>query len=344
MTSIYDYAYSVAFIKTQEKLLLSDNEVERMILAKDANEAFKILNESDYADNKAGIGSVSEFQTVLDEGLMDIKELLVKITPDQEVLHILWHTYDFHNIKTMLKAKLSGKAFEDIAGMLNPAGAISIEALRSFIFEERPTPFGLKKLTENYIKKKIEKAKALFEKEKNNPQVIDLYLDQKLMKVISGIAKDSRSEFLIEFVKKLIDLNNIKLFFRMKAQGKELDLFEIACLWNGNIPYEKFRAAYQSKLSEFPTIMRSTDYAKIIANGYKYYEEEKTFIHLEKEIENYLTEYIGETKFIVFGPEPLIAYFLAKRNNALIMRMILISKLNNIEPEEIRSRLRQIHS
>ena len=78
MINKYDFAYSVALIRTLETLLLNENEVERMMLAKDAMDAFRILNEFDYADNKAGIESPSDFQKVIDEGLMDIKEILTK--------------------------------------------------------------------------------------------------------------------------------------------------------------------------------------------------------------------------------------------------------------------------
>ena len=46
---------------------------------------------------------------------------------------------------------------------------------------------------------------------------------------------------------------------------------------------------------------------------------------------------------MIYGPEPLIAYFLAKKNNALIVRMILVNKLNKIEPEEIKDRLRDLY-
>ena len=87
MTNKHDFAYSVALVRTLETLLLNDNEVERMVLAADPKDAFKILNEFDYADNKAGIEDVSDFQKVIDEGLIDIKEILSKVTPDQRILN-----------------------------------------------------------------------------------------------------------------------------------------------------------------------------------------------------------------------------------------------------------------
>lgn len=344
MINKHDFAYSVALIRTLETLFLSENEVERMMLAKDGKDSFRVLNEFDYSDNKAGIENPSDFQQVLDEGLLDIKEILEKVTPDKRILNILLFQYDFHNIKTMLKAKLSEKSFEEIESLLSKMGIISIEALKTFIFEDTNTAFGLEEQEEEYLKKKIKKIYPLFEKNGNDPLIIDLYLDQKLMKMVYNIAADSKNEFLIQYVQKLIDINNIRLFFRMKTQEKELEAFERGFLWHGTVPYSKFKEAFSRELADFPEIMGGTAYAKIVQTGHKHYEEEKTFLFLEKEAENHLTDFIKRAKLIPFGPEPLIAYFLAKRNNSMLIRMILVNKLNEINPEEIQPRLRNLYS
>lgn len=340
--SKYDFAYSVALVRTLENLLLNDNELERMILAENASDAFRILNETDYADNKSGVDNAADFQKVLDEGIKDIKIILDKATPDKRVLHILWHNFDFHNIKTLVKGKLSGLPIEDVEHLLIDLGAIPLPALKAYIYEEQNVPFGLQERTETYIKRRIKKVIELFEKVKT-PLAIDLYLDQKMMKMIYNIAEDSQNEFLIKYVQLLIDANNIRLFFRMKTQEKDLDLYEMAFLWNGTIPYSKFKEAFGRNLGEFPEIMKATQFATIIAEGLKAYEEEHTFIYLEKHIEDKLTDYIKKAKLIPFGPEPLIAYFLAKKNNELVIRMVLVNKLNQINPEAIKKRLRKLY-
>lgn len=342
--SIYDFAYAVGVVRTLENMLLNENEVERMMLSKDGKDAFRILNEFDYADNKAGIDNPADFQKVIREGIVEIKEYLEKITPDKRVLNILWHYYDFHNMKTLVKAKVSKKNYEEVEPMLIKMGAIPAEALKAFIMDgEMRAPFGLDEETEAYIKAKLLKVQKLFEKEEN-PQVIDLYLDQKLMRILRETAAYSDNQFLMDYVKKLIDFSNIKLFFRMKSQKKEAHLFEIACMWDGSIPHKKLVSLYkEASLAEFTEAMSATPYGALAAEGLKEYEEKKTFIHLEKLIEDHLTEFIKRAKLIPFGPEPLIAYFLAKRNNALIIRMIMINKLNGIEAEEIRSRLRKLY-
>jgi V/A-type H+/Na+-transporting ATPase subunit C len=342
IVSKYDYAYSVALVRTLENTLLNENEMERMILSDNAKDAFRILNETDYADNKAGIDNPADFQKVINEGMLDIKEILDNVTPDKRVMHMMWHDFDFHNIKTLIKAKLSGQSYEDVEHLLIKLGAISLPSLKSYIYDGQNVPFGLQEKTEIYIKSRIKKVQELFEKVKN-PLAIDLYLDQKMMKMIYNIAVDSKNDFLIRYVKMLIDAHNIRLFFRMKTQEKNLELYDIAFLWNGYIHFRKFKEAYGKSLSEFPEIMKSTAYANIISEGLKSYEEEKTFIYLEKLIEDKLTEYIKQAKLIPFGPEPLIAYFLAKKNNALIIRLIMVSKLNNMDPEEIRKRIRKLY-
>lgn len=341
--SKYDYTYSVGRIRALENLLLKDNEVERMMLGESPEDAFKILNELDFADNKAGIKSASDFQKVLDSGLKDIKDLYEKILPNKKALDFIFLEYDFHNIKTLLKAKLSGKSFEEVEALISDLGIIKIEALKTFIIEEKDAEFGLPKKAGEYLKKKIRKTEFLFKKENKNPEVIDLYLDQKLMKILFGIAQDLKSDFLIEYIRRFVDLNNIKLLFRMKHQGKEIHLFEIAFIWNGTIPYSKLQAAYKEPLEKFPDIMKSSPYAKIVSTGYQHYIEENSFIYLEREIENYLVDYIRRAKQTAFGAEPVVAYFLANKNNALVIRMIMVNKLNGIPAEEIQKRIRKLY-
>lgn len=338
-----DFAYAVGVIRTLETLLLSENEVDRMLLAPTVEEAFRILNETDYANNTENITDPAEFQKIIDKGLIEIHEKLEQITPDKRILNIIWMGYDFHNIKTMLKAKLSGKSFEDIENILSKMGKIDIIKLKDFIFDNVEQSWDLYPRTEKYLKKRILDVQDLFKKTKENPQVIDLYLDQKMMKIIYGKAEDAQSDFLKNYIRLYIDLNNIRLFFRMKATDKDIQLYEHGFLWNGTNTWPKMKEAYKDGLEKFPEFMKFSKYHKIVEQGYKKYVEDGTLIYLEKEIENYLLDYIKAAKYMPFGPEALIAYFLAKQNNALIIRMILINKLNKIDPEQIRDRLRVLY-
>ena len=46
---------------------------------------------------------------------------------------------------------------------------------------------------------------------------------------------------------------------------------------------------------------------------------------------------------MVLGPEPVIAYLLAKENEIKIIRIIMVGKINRLPTEEIRERLRDVY-
>ena len=60
---------------------------------------------------------------------------------------------------------------------------------------------------------------------------------------------------------------------------------------------------------------------------------------LEKISQNYLMELNKDSKYIIFGPEPLFTYLVAKEREISAIRMIMVSKINNIEISKIRERL-----
>jgi len=46
---------------------------------------------------------------------------------------------------------------------------------------------------------------------------------------------------------------------------------------------------------------------------------------------------------VTFGPEPLFSYLVAKEMEIKILRIIMVSKMNNISPDAIRERLRDLY-
>ena len=65
---------------------------------------------------------------------------------------------------------------------------------------------------------------------------------------------------------------------------------------------------------------------------------------LEKIAENYLMELNRDSKYIVFGPEPLFTYLVAKEREINAIRMIMVSKINNISPDKVKERLRDTYA
>jgi len=337
-----DFAHSVARIRVLETTLLNENEVERMLLAKNAQEAYKIFNELDYSNHVGDISNVESFQEVINAGLKDSKDLITSIVPYKWVFDILWFRYDFHNIKTLLKAKFSGKEFKDIEDYMMPFGSIEVSKLKASIMDGQDVSFKLKAEHETAVKEGINEAEKLF-KETGDPQMIDLYLDRKFCKISTDIAKASKHKFVLDLVKKYTDLKNIEAFIRLKAQGREESILEQALTNSGTITKKRFTDLFNRDMNEFVEAMHSTDYAEVVRKGVKGFDEERSFATLEKASYDHITDFIQVAKRIAFGPEPIFGYFWAKKNNALIIRTIMVGKLNGFEPEEIKSKLRNLY-
>lgn len=338
-----DFTYAVGRLRALETSLLNANELERMVLAKDAKDAYKIVNELDYSTHIGDIDSVENFQEVIDAGLRDTKKIMRESIPHRWVLNLIWFRFDFHNIKTLLKAKFSGRSREDVENFLIPLGAANIDDLAAYIFEGETSHFGIWEENAAKIKYAIDAA-ARFSKNGENIFVADTSLDRDCVNLMADVAKDTGSEFLVNFVAKYADLKNISAIIRLKYY-KRHDNKDLPYMLSkhGTIDRGTLVDFGDREMNEFIDYSRKTDYADVVAKAVEGYEADKSFRALEQAVENYLTDAISQAKRISIGPEPVVAYFWAKNNNALTIRMVMVGKLNGLTPEEIKENLHALY-
>jgi V/A-type H+-transporting ATPase subunit C len=86
------------------------------------------------------------------------------------------------------------------------------------------------------------------------------------------------------------------------------------------------------------------DYASFLREPIQKLESEESFVALEKAMNDFLIEVLRPAKYLVFGPEPLLAYYFAKVKEINLMRMIILSKLNNVSSELVRRRLNSVYA
>lgn len=329
-----NFAYAVGRIRVLETTLLHQNEVERMLGAKDAQEAYRVLNDLDYANHVGDVDNVENFQEVINAGLREVKSLLEKITPDQRILKILWYRYDFHNIRTLIRAKINPMPEQELEdNYLMNLGAYSPHLLQKFIFEDK---YGDK--IDRNLRQVIKEAESLYQ-EKDSSFWLDLFLDKKFFALVSQINKKIGSSFVREFLTLSIDIANLKTFFRMN-QLEMIDLISEAIIPGGSVPTELFNHDQEKFLEE----ISSTKYFKTVKSGMEYYQKTGSFLELEKELDNMIVELMQQGRRVAIGAEPLFAYFWAKKNNAQIIRSIMIGKINHVEDQEIRNQMRKLYS
>ena len=329
-----DYGRSVVTVRVLEKRLLTKNRLERMIEAGSPDDVLKQLGETEYSHNMADIKDSRSYEKILRRETERVFSLVREMSNDSEIVDILSIKYDYHNLKVLLKSKLSGKDFTDL---LMDAGTVKASRLKQKFeiqnYEDLPEEF-IEAINE------VEKDFA----ENNDPQKIDLIVDKYYYKHLSKIASKIDVEIMRDYVSGLIDFQNIITLLRVKKQNRDLKVLESVIHEGGNIPKDKIVVSLNDTPEMIANKFRKEKIGTYLTAGIEAFENTGRLSELEKISDNYLMALNRESKYVVFGPEPLFTYLVAKEREINAIRMIMVGKINSLDSDRIKERLRDTYA
>ncbi|RKZ02248.1 MAG: hypothetical protein DRQ10_00360 [Candidatus Hydrothermota bacterium] len=320
------FAYAIGRVRALENRLLDRQRVERLLDAETPSELLNLLQDTDYGRYIPELSSPSEFEKMLRAERKRVVELFEKLSPVKELTYEIRRPYDFHNIKVLLKAKITESNF-DYA--LYDIGNIPIPELKRIFDSEsyQKLPIDLQNTVETAIER--------FYISNKDPKILSETVDEAAARYLTLC--DS-SVFLKFYRKAEIDLINFKTLVRVKAFS-HADISRVYFVEGGTISVGEYRRALSDSLESIPHRFFTTPYYKILEDGINFYKRTKSFSRLEKLFDDFLVEILRLTRYIDLGPEPLIAYLFAKFNEIKVLRMIFVGKLNRISKEKIKERL-----
>jgi len=191
--------------------------------------------------------------------------------------------------------------------------------------------------------------------------ISDLLLDKELLLLLDldidnlsdayKICRSFGSKFLSDYIMHTIDMHNIKTFFRLYILEEPEENLKVALGCEGFIKKKDFLELYTQDLTAFLNRLEyihkdccTVDYTYYIGEALQRTIRENSFIYLEKAINDFLIHILKPAKYIVFGPEPVIAYYFARLNEINLIRMIILAKLNNVENEPVKERLNAVYA
>jgi len=326
------YAYSVARIRAVERNLIDRQKLDRMVEAKSPDEALKVLLDAGYGSPGGDVLNVYEYETLLKEESKKVYSLLKEIAPQPEVFDMFLQKNDYHNAKVILKSEfLGGKDNDDI---LIDSASIPVNKLKIMIRERK-----MKEMPP-IMREAIEECIDTFNRT-GDPQSIDLILDRAAYANMVKLAEATKEPFIIELVRIMVDLTNLKIFFRIKAMKKSWDFLQKILLPGGSIEHGRFISMLQGSLEEALSTLDATPYASIVAEGIEDYQRTGSLTKFEKLADNYTAKFIKKARYISLGVEPLVAYLLTKETEIKNARIIMVGKINGISNDIIRERLRE---
>lgn len=251
-------------------------------------------------------------------------------------------------IRALEKSLIAEEVFDEALGLgLEGALRLFVEA---DLYDEALLHVRDSDGLENVLAKELDKLKKLV-RGLLTDRVLEEFLNTGSLEGTCSGMSHFHNEFLTAYLKHIIDMHNIKTFIRLKVAGEPAEVIDERIGCAGFIPVGLFRSHYAKDIEAFITRLeyihvgdRVVDYAVFLRDGIKKAMEERSFIVLEKSIQDLLMHFLKPAKYMSFGPEPVIAYYYAKANEINLIRMICLAKMNALEKERVAERMNSVYA
>ncbi len=318
-----DYAYATTAVRVRESTLLTPADLERMSDLPSVEEAMEFLRTRSWhlPADKPSIASL------LRSELVETWNFLTEVAPDIRILYPMILRKDYHNLKAAIKSNLAGVALDKY--FLSP-GLVSrdliTDAVKTRNYALLPSPM-------NTVG---EEAYDVLVRT-GDGQLADIIIDRATLDEILKTARLTGNDLLIRLQELFCSAADIKTAFRAARMRKSLDFLERAI--SSDAIKERVQMIEAAAKSEGALLawLRQAGYAESAAYL------EKSPASFEKWCDDRAVAMTEDVKYIFFGPEPLIAYYLAKEAEIKNVRILLTAIENQLPFEQVNERLRRMY-
>ncbi len=316
------YTYQVARIRYRENSLLSRQDLDTLMNARDYEECLRLL-----FDKGFGSGSEKNTEEILsfeNQKLWDyIKELLKDLTP----LNVLFYQTDYNNLKAAIKSVVTDTP---TIGVYSEGGSLNCEFIETAVKETNFTalPKHMQKVAEEAYKTLLQTSDG---------QVCDMMLDKACLNAMLSSAKSSEDETVKSYVALRCALSDIKIAVRCQKTKKSLSFINDSLVACENIDIKALSTAAAKSEEDLMNYLSLTKYSDCVEHL------KEGNLSFEKWCDNKLMALIKKQKVNPFTIGPILAYVVARQNEISAIKIVLSGKLNGLDDEMIRERLRDLY-
>ena len=322
-----DYLAISARIRGMENTLLTRERMEQILDARSDDEVTKILQECGYPEldplHPEAMDAV--LSAAREEVLMD----LTAGTPDTRYIDIFKLKYDYHNVKSILKAQVMGVSPDR---MLMDMGRVPAQALK-----EAVQSGDLNELPEQ-LAAAVEEAREVLDTTRD-PQLSDIVLDRWCYRDMAAVAEATGSAFLMGYVKVQMDAANLRALVRTLRMGKNETFLAGVLVEGGEIAPDGLLKVSADRGSGLLELYAASNFEAAAAAGVEALQG-GSLVDFEKLCDDAVSEYLSGAQFVPFGEAPLVGYLAAKETEYTNLRILLTGRATGLSPDVTRARLR----
>lgn len=326
-----DFIEISATVRILEKSVLSDAGLGRIADAADMGETLRLLSQNSSFD----IPGVQEAESAIKSGLKAAYDEMRKHIPDMAVVDAAALPYEFHNIKTAVKTKHTGKDVQ----IYSDIPALAAGVVLDYVFGRLKPPAVGEDPVPDYVKEAVAETEAVYA-ETNDPQYIDIVLDKHMFARLFALCEGIGNEFISGYARLVADFHNLKTLLRVKNMQKGHRFLRDSLVAGGEAPPEFFVKHYDKTSDALAQAFHYKTFGDLVKQGVDIHTQAGNYAGLEKILDDHLIRHIQHSKLVAYGPDVPFAYLISRENEARAARLIIACKLKGMGSDELRERLR----
>jgi V/A-type H+-transporting ATPase subunit C len=315
------YGFAVGRVMVLRTRLLGHAAFERLLDARTFADQRRVLSETHFGRFIEHAENVGDVERGIDESLRDLYEqFLERSDLPAEVVAYFRRPYDFGVLKSVLKAALLGTVAE------MPMVLLGLEPLGAF-----ESPAGLPDALGRTARAVLGAGPSA------TPEDVDAAIDRAMFAELARLARASRVEFLGRLVERETDVANAKVLLRCAIAGRTPQ--DARRLLVGKGTWDA--ASVAEAVSRPDALAEAVVRARVLeAPAVELLDAER----LDPLVDAALSRLARVAARMTAGPEPVIAYLLARRAEAVAVRAMLVGRLAGLPREVVAGRMRQVAS
>ncbi len=326
--SMYPYTYPNARVRARKGRLFTDKQYTEILESQSIEEVKNYLRGlPEYAKY------IDEYplEKALDTQLAETYDLIARIAPDniKDPFDFLLKKWDIRNIKSIIIAKEAGLSLEETLNLVVPFGELS-DKLNTLVDADSIDEI-LNNLEGTDYAPILEDAIPTY-RETGILLPIEASLDKYLLENLLRTAatpEDDNTAYLHEYVGNLVDITNIKIILRAKADGLKFEDIEPYIISDGyQIREWKLKDLMESEdVSGVVNGLEGTDYAPLLSESLTDYHQTGSIASFEKALDYHVNDTANRISMKnQFGIGPMIGYLNKKEKEIKNLKIIVRGK------------------
>lgn len=314
MMSRTKYANAVGAVRAMESSLLTRNDIDQLIGARNSADLNAML-----ASKKSG----DTPQTTMAE----VWALIQNYASDSEEMKILLYRNDFHNLKAVIKAMIHNR--DPKLYYISPSN-VTLETLKDAISKKEY------ELLPKYMRKTASEAYDMVT-ETFDGQLSDMLIDRSCLEAMNSRAAELGNAFMLKYAWLTTACADIKTAYRSGIMKKTYPFIEKALCGCPKLDKTELARAAAEGTEALFAFLESTPFS----DGAALLKSSPA--QFEKWCDDILIEHAEKARMTAFGIEPLAAYYIAKEAEIKDIRILTVCKESGTDNETITERMRKLY-